>query len=225
PEGLLKPHEVYRAGILFLVLGLIIGTSFVFIRGYIIALILCFATLSIILYSNKLVNLGLGELFVGIKGMFIVIGSFYIQTITITLQSIIAGIIIGFLSAIVLYINSIPDIKADKEKGRKTLAIILENHSKLKIFLFVLGLFISIYLLTAIVFYYFVMDNIYLVIPCLFLIPLAIIILHKFCIYLYNNPKSELFYEEIMEKTVLFSRLYGLTLITGILIMCIQNYK
>ncbi|MGN6622527.1 MAG: prenyltransferase, partial [Candidatus Nitrosocosmicus sp.] len=79
PEGLLKPNEVYRAAILFLIFGLSVGISFVFIKGYIIALILGFATLSIILYSTKLVNVGLGELFVGIKGMLIVVGSFYIQ--------------------------------------------------------------------------------------------------------------------------------------------------
>src|SRR6478672_845078 len=53
PEGLLKPGEVYRAGILFLILGLIIGTVFVSLKGYLIALILGFATISIILYSSK----------------------------------------------------------------------------------------------------------------------------------------------------------------------------
>src|SRR6185312_3136594 len=83
PEGLLKPKEVYRAGIIFLLLGLSIGSLFVFVKGYVIALILGFATLSIALYSNKLVNIGLGELFVGIKGVLIVIGSFYVQTSTI----------------------------------------------------------------------------------------------------------------------------------------------
>ena len=82
PEGLLKPHEVYRAGILFLVFGLLIGVYFVFIKGYVVGLILGFATLSIVLYSTKLVNLGLGELFVGIKGVsdsywFILCSSWY----------------------------------------------------------------------------------------------------------------------------------------------------
>ncbi len=224
PEGLLKPTEVYRAGIIFLILGLSIGSLFVFVKGYVIAIILGFATLSIALYSNKLVNIGLGELFVGIKGVLIVIGSFYVQTSTIILESIIVGGIIGLLSSLVLYINSIPDIEADQEKGRKTLAIILNTHSQSKIFTFVLGLFVIIYFLTFI-FYYFVADNNYSFIINLILLPLAIFIIYKFYIYTSGYKKDESFYEKIMEKTVLFSRLYGFSIVLGILIMCIYNYK
>jgi 1,4-dihydroxy-2-naphthoate polyprenyltransferase len=225
PEGLLKPHEVCRAGILFLVFGLLIGVYFVFIKGYVVGLILGFATLSIVLYSTKLVNLGLGELFVGIKGALIVIGSFYVQAGAIILESIIAGIVIGLLSSLVLFINSIPDVRADKEKGRKTMAIILENYTASKTFSFVSGFFIFIYLLTA-VFYFSVMDNVLLIIPSLFLIPLGITILVKFNAYLHQN-KNEIdysSYEKIMEKTVLFSRLYGLSIVIGILILCISKY-
>ncbi len=225
PEGLLKPHEVYRAGILFLVFGLLIGVYFVFIKGYVVGLILGFATLSIVLYSTKLVNLGLGELFVGIKGALIVIGSFYVQAGTIILESITAGIVIGLLSSLVLFINSIPDVRADKEKGRKTMAIILENYAASKTFLLVSGFFIFIYLLTA-VFYFSVMDNVLLIIPSLFLIPLGITILIKFNAYLHQNKNGLDYssYEKIMGKTVLFSRLYGLSIVIGILILCISKY-
>ena len=225
PEGLLKPHEVYRAGILFLVFGLLIGVYFVFIKGYVVGLILGFATLSIVLYSTKLVNLGLGELFVGIKGALIVIGSFYVQAGTIILESIIAGIVIGLLSSLVLFINSIPDVRADKEKGRKTMAIILENYAASKTFLLVSGFFIFIYLLTA-VFYFSIMDNVLLIIPSLFLIPLGITILIKFNAYLRQNKNGLDYssYEKIMGKTVLFSRLYGLSIVIGILILCISKY-
>ncbi len=51
PEGLLRPNTVYRAAFIFLVLGLAIGIFFIIIKGFVIALILGFATLSIILYS------------------------------------------------------------------------------------------------------------------------------------------------------------------------------
>ncbi len=105
------------------------------------------------MYSNKLVNVGLGELFVGIKGVLIVIGSFYVQTKYNYFGIDYCRSIIGLLSSLVLYINSIPDIKADKAKGRKTLAIILNNYSQSKIFTFVLSLFIFIYSLTFIFYY------------------------------------------------------------------------
>jgi len=224
PEGLLKPGEVYRAGILFLILGLIIGTVFVSLKGYLIALILGFATISIILYSSKLVNVGLGELFVGVKGVLIVIGSFYVQTNTINLESLFIGAIIGLLSSLVLYINSIPDIAADKLKGRKTLAIILEYYSPSKIFIFVLGLFTLIYLLTFIS-YYVVINNIYSFIPCIFLFPLVASILYRFHDYVFNANGIDPVYEKIMEKTVIFSRLYGFSVIIGILLLFINNYK
>ena len=224
PEGLLKPYEIFRAAILFLTLGLSIGVSFVFIKGYIVALILGFATLSIILYSTKLVNVGLGELFVGIKGMLIVIGAFYVQTGYIIVESFIIGVVTGLLSSLVLYINSIPDIKADKDKGRKTLAIILERYSQLQTFIFVLNLFFSIYSLTFI-FYYLLMDNIYPFFINLFLIPFAIDTLIKFHLYLFKKKDNSIFYEIIMEKTILFSRLYGISIIIGIMTLIIFNIK
>ncbi len=220
PEGLLKPFEVFRAAILFLILGLTIGFFFVFIKGYPIALILGFATLSIILYSTKLVNVGLGELFVGIKGMFIVIGAFYVQTNHLILESFIIGTITGLLSSLVLYINSIPDIKADKSQGRKTLAIILEKYSKMQTLTFVSILFITIYSLTFI-FYCMIMHNIYPFFISLLLIPFVIHILIKFYNFLFDKKDNNSYYETIMEQTVLFSRLYGISIIIGIITLII----
>lgn len=123
PEGLLKPKQVYRAGIGFLILGSIIGAYFVITDGIIIAAILGFAILSIYFYSTKIVDSGLAEVFVAIKGSMIVLGTFFIQSSQITIDSIMAGIVVGVLSSIVLFITSFPDYDADKSKGRKTLVI------------------------------------------------------------------------------------------------------
>ena len=123
PEGLLQPKQVYRAGIGFLILGSVIGAYFVIIDGVIIAAILGFAILSIYFYSTKIVDSGLAEIFVAIKGTMIVLGTFFIQSSTITIDSIFAGIVVGVLSSIVLFITSFPDYEADKSKGRKTLVI------------------------------------------------------------------------------------------------------
>ena len=77
PEGLLKPSSVYRAGIIFLIIGGAIGVYFVFTDGLIIAAILAFAILSIYFYSTKIVDSGLAEFFVAVKGMMIVLGSIF----------------------------------------------------------------------------------------------------------------------------------------------------
>lgn len=134
PEGLLKPSSVYRAGIAFLVIGSAIGAYFVITDGIIIAIILGFAILSIYFYSTKIVDSGLGEFFVAVKGSMIVLGTFFIQSGQITAESILAGIVVGSLSSLVLFIASFPDHDADKSKGRKTLVIAVGKQKATKLF-------------------------------------------------------------------------------------------
>ena len=134
PEGLLKPSSVYRAGVFFLVLGALIGSYFVITYGILIAIILGFAILSIYFYSTKIVDSGLGEFFVGVKGSMIVIGTFFIQSGEVNFESILAGVVVGTLSSLVLFIASFPDHDADKSKGRKTLVIVVGKEKARKIF-------------------------------------------------------------------------------------------
>ena len=95
PEGLLKPAQVYAAGIVSLIIGAAIGMYFVATDGVVIGIILAFAVLSIYFYSTKIVNWGLAEVFVGIKGSMIVIGTYFVQTTDITEQAVLGGIVIG----------------------------------------------------------------------------------------------------------------------------------
>ena len=216
PEGLLKPRQVYLAGIFFLILGLIIGGIFVYFKGFIIAIILLFAALSIVLYSSKLVNWGLGELFVAAKGALIVVGTFYVQNSIITLESVVLGIIIGLLSSLVLFVNSIPDIVPDRQMGRKTLAIMINERSNRFILMFVVGINVGIYLLT-IGFFSTLINSSFSIIPCILLIPYIGLMLYRFKNFLYNfNRLNDDYYIRIMANTVLFSRFYGISLIIGI---------
>jgi len=134
PEGLLKPSSVYRAGVAFLITGSVIGAYFVITDGIIIGVILGFAILSIYFYSTKIVDSGLGEFFVAVKGSMIVIGTYYIQSGQITIESILAGIVVGVLSSLVLFIASFPDHDADKSKGRKSLVIAVGKEKASKLF-------------------------------------------------------------------------------------------
>src|SRR3989338_1415820 len=134
PEGLLQPSSVYRAGIGFLILGSVIGFYFVFTDGIIIAAILGFAILSIYFYSTKIVDSGLAEFFVAVKGIMIVLGTYFIQSHQITIESILGGIFVGVLSSLVLFIASFPDYDADKSKGRKTLVIVVGKQKATSLF-------------------------------------------------------------------------------------------
>src|SRR3989442_10382871 len=102
PEGLLQPNEVYRVGLIFLIIGSSVGGYFIFEKGITIAVILAFAIISIYFYSTKIVNSGLGEIFVAIKGSMIVLGTFFVQTSHITMEPILGGIVVGILSSLVL---------------------------------------------------------------------------------------------------------------------------
>lgn len=134
PEKLLKPGNVYSVGLIFLLIGTLIGMYFVVIRGIMIALLLGFAILAIYFYSTSIVNLGLGEAFVAIKGTLIVVGSYYVQTSSFGVGVVYVGIIIGILSASVLFVNSFPDYQADRSRGRRTLVILLGRQRAVKIF-------------------------------------------------------------------------------------------
>lgn len=145
PEKKLTPQQVYRAGFLCMFLGLAIGIYFVIQNGIIIGIILVIAIVSIYFYSTKVVNIGMGEILVGLKGSMIVIGASYVQSGIIDGSIILLGVIIGMLSSLVLFVASFPDHDADKEKGRKTLVIILGKRKASIIFPYILG---TIYVIT-----------------------------------------------------------------------------
>jgi 1,4-dihydroxy-2-naphthoate polyprenyltransferase len=107
-------------------------------RGITIALILGFAVVTIYFYSTSIVNVGLGELFVAIKGAMIVLGTFYVQSATIEPAALYIGAIVGILSATVLFVNSFPDFEADRSNSRHTLVIILGKKKAADAFVFFL---------------------------------------------------------------------------------------
>jgi 1,4-dihydroxy-2-naphthoate octaprenyltransferase len=134
PENLLTPKAVYAAGVIFLILGAAVGAYFVAVRGVTIAVILGFAVVAIYFYSTSIVNAGLGELFVAIKGAMIVLGTFYVQSAAIEPAALYVGAIVGILSATVLFVNSSPDFEADRSKGRRTLVILIGRKSAAAVF-------------------------------------------------------------------------------------------
>ncbi len=123
PEGLLDPSSVYRAGVAFLVAGAAIGSYFMVTNGWVIAVLLGFAIVAIYFYSTRIVDSGMAEIFVAVKGSMIVMGTYFIQSDVLTAESGLAGITVGALSSLVLFIASFPDHDADKAGGRKTLVV------------------------------------------------------------------------------------------------------
>jgi len=209
PEGLLKPSSVYRAGVFFLVLGALIGSYFVITYGILIAIILGFAILSIYFYSTKIVVSGLGDFFVAVKGSMIVIGTFYIQSGEVNIESILAGIVIGTLSSLVLFIASFPDHDADKSKGRKTLVITVGKEKARKLF-WIFPLFAYGVIVIGVVLNYLP------VITLISLVSFPLII--KSGIGLQKNYDSVDNLVPYMSSTLKFSRLTGILFVISFLI-------
>ena len=72
---------------------------------------------------------GLGELFVFVFfGLVAVVGSTYVQTLTITPTSLAGGVACGALSVAILLANNLRDIPTDTVHGKHTLAVRLGDH-------------------------------------------------------------------------------------------------
>jgi 1,4-dihydroxy-2-naphthoate octaprenyltransferase len=209
PEGLLKPKSVYNAGILFLVIGGLIGGYFVVLHGVVIGVILAFAIMSIYFYSTKIVNWGLAEVFVAVKGTLIVMGTYYIQNSELTDVSVLSGIVIGALSSLVLFVAAFPDHDADKEKGRRTLVTLFGRQKA-----------ISIFYIFPIVSYGVIIGCVAMsIIPVFCLISLAAI---PVAINSIRKLKSSISDEDkiipAMKSTLTFSRMAGALFVIGFLI-------
>ena len=209
PEGLLKPAQVYAAGIAFLIIGTAIGIYFVATDGIVIGIILAFAVISIYFYSTKIVDWGLAEVFVAIKGSMIVMGTYFVQTSQITEQSVLAGIVIGVLSSLVLFITSFPDHDADKAKGRKTLVINLGKQKACTI----------LWIFPAITYGITIIAVIFEIFPVFCLIILSTVpLIIRSGLKLKQNYDKLTNLIPVMSSTLYFSRITGVLLVVGFLV-------
>ena len=209
PEGLLKPAQVYAAGITFLIIGTVIGIYFVATDGIVIGIILAFAVISIYFYSTKIVDWGLAEVFVAIKGSMIVIGTYFVQTSQITEQSVLGGIVIGVLSSLVLFITSFPDHDADKAKGRKTLVISLGMQKACSI----------LWIFPAITYGITIIAVVFEIFPVFCLIILSTVpLIIKSGLKLKQNYDKLTNLIPVMSSTLYFSRITGALLVVGFLV-------
>ena len=208
PENLIDSRLIYCAGIIFLIMGGLTGFYFVTTKGIIILILLSFAIISIYFYSTNIVNAGLGELFVAIKGCMIVLGSYYIQSDTIELTSVYVGVIIGLLSALVLLVTSFPDYEPDKKSGRRTLIIIIGKQNSVKLFIMIIGITYAMI----------VGGSIFKVLPifstiALLSIPFAVKAVHKLRRF---NDSGELV--SSMANSIIYSRVCGVLLAISFII-------
>jgi len=122
-NGVLSEQETFRYASVLLAGGIVTGFFVVYITNLEILLFGLIGVVLAVFYSAPpcLACKGLGDLtIVGCFGVLPVTGSVYAQTGEVTAESIWLGLVVGCFVAAILWINSIPDIKADRKANKYT---------------------------------------------------------------------------------------------------------
>lgn len=131
--GLLPGPVVFSLSTAAYVGGCLIGLYLALTRGLPILLIGLLGLLTSYGYTApplKLVYRGLGELAVGTSfGPLLVLGSYFVQTRSFSLEAFLASLPVGLLVMLILYVNEIPDRTWDEEAGKKTLVAMMQEKS------------------------------------------------------------------------------------------------
>lgn len=126
-SGLATANAVKRAAFTSFALGAVAGLALAAMTSWWLILVGALAILAAWGYTggkNPYGYLGLGELFVFIFfGIVATVGTFYVQTERITLDSLLASIPMGTFACALLAINNIRDRALDEPAGKRTLAV------------------------------------------------------------------------------------------------------
>ncbi|MFC4321673.1 1,4-dihydroxy-2-naphthoate polyprenyltransferase [Litchfieldia salsa] len=132
----IKPETVLRLAFTLFGIAVLLGVYICLHSNWWIAVIGTACMLVAYLYTGGPVPIAytpFGELFAGLfMGLIIILISFYIQTNTITTESILISVPIIILVGAILMANNIRDLDGDKENGRKTLAILLGRQNAIR---------------------------------------------------------------------------------------------
>lgn len=124
--GLVTPGQMKTATIFVFTLALLAGAYLVYRGGWPIVIIGLTSILWGVLYTAGPYPLGyngLGDIFVLIYfGPVAVGGTYYVQTLDITLPVLVAGLSPGLFSVAILTVNNLRDIDNDRRAGKRTLA-------------------------------------------------------------------------------------------------------
>ncbi|MGC8874408.1 MAG: 1,4-dihydroxy-2-naphthoate octaprenyltransferase [Chloroflexia bacterium] len=125
--GLVRPKEMLWQGVAFFVVGSLIGLVLAYTRSWTILWLGIFGVFCGFFYTAppfRLARTGIGELAVGLSfGPLMVLGAYIVQTGRPSWEPVIAGLPVGVLIALVLWINEFQDAPADAAVGKDHLVV------------------------------------------------------------------------------------------------------
>ncbi len=142
-DGIMYPKEILFLSALFMASGLTLGAFLALELGWEILVFGLIGVLLGLMYTAppfKLVYRGLGELVVALVfGPLILLGTYFVQTGSISFYPFFASLPVALLIAAVLYINEFPDYKADQSVGKKQLVVLLGPRKAAKGYLYIVA--------------------------------------------------------------------------------------
>ena len=147
----IAPKTVLNLALTFFGVAILLGIYICYMSSWWVALIGVIGMLVGYLYTGGPIPIAytpFGELFSGFLMGTVIIGvSYYIQTLTLSVDVILISIPIAICIATIMLSNNVRDLDNDKVSGRKTVAILLGRKNAVR---FQASLFIIAYGLTAI---------------------------------------------------------------------------
>jgi 1,4-dihydroxy-2-naphthoate polyprenyltransferase len=129
-EGKISPRQIVMALFLLYSLALLCGLWLLYVtREWLLVPIMAFSFFSSLFYVGPPVRYGyhgLGELLVGINmGPVMVAGTHLVLTGSLSMQAVLLSLPVGLMVALILFYQSLPDMKDDEAVSKITLAVSL----------------------------------------------------------------------------------------------------
>jgi 1,4-dihydroxy-2-naphthoate octaprenyltransferase len=171
--GLVTPQQIAAAIAVVFALAVAAGTYLVFRGGWPIVAVGLVSILCGVLYTAgpwALAYIGLGDLFVLVfYGPVALAGTYYVQTLTLDWRVVLAGVPFGLISTAILVVNNLRDIDTDRKSGKNTLAVRFgRTFARLEY----TALIVAAALLAP-AFVWRLDENVFLLLPLLYLVPAA----------------------------------------------------
>jgi 1,4-dihydroxy-2-naphthoate octaprenyltransferase len=139
-EGLISPGAVLTLSLVLFAAAVAIGALLTKLCG---AYILLFGVIGIIsgfFYVApplSLASRGLGEIFIALNfGVLTVMGTYFVETRTVSWESLVASLPLAILIAAVVFINEFQDMNADARVRKRTLVVRMGLHGAAKAYAF-----------------------------------------------------------------------------------------
>lgn len=210
-SGIISAKEMKVGIFLVFLTSFILGMYLVFLGGWLILLIGVISILSAFAYTAGPFPLsynGLGDIFVFLFfGLIGTVGTYFVQSGSITALSLWASIPVGALITNILVVNNYRDIEEDKSNGKYTLAV--KYGHRFTRFQYI-GFMIVSYLILFVVYYTFKQS--WVVFLPLLSLPIAIRLM--WMIYKYKGTALN----KTLELTAKLSAIYGILFAVGIIL-------